>query len=81
MYRNKQNSIGIVAVQPNVILGRQYLLSPQMELFIFIFWENMAYCIKKYPFSPAFKLGFKKIFVKRKQASHFLWRQPLIGGW
>jgi hypothetical protein len=34
--------ITIVAVQPNVIVGRQYLFSPQIEPSIFIFWENMA---------------------------------------
>jgi hypothetical protein len=47
IYRHKQNMIAIVAVRPNVLLGRQYLFCPQIKPFIFIFWENMTYCSKK----------------------------------
>jgi hypothetical protein len=66
IYRRKQNMIAIVAVRLNVILGRQYLFSPQMEPSIFIFWENMTDCRKNYPFSTVFKLCFKEMFAKGK---------------
>jgi hypothetical protein len=36
--RHNQNMIAVVAVRPNVILGRQHLFSPQIKPFIFIFW-------------------------------------------
>jgi hypothetical protein len=58
--------IAIVAVRPNVILGRRHLFSPQREPSVFFFWQNMAYCRKKCPFSTAFKLRFKEIFAKGK---------------
>jgi hypothetical protein len=37
IYRINKSMIAIVAVRPNVILGRQYLFSPQKELSVFIF--------------------------------------------
>jgi hypothetical protein len=42
IYRNNQNMIAIVAVRPNAILGRQSLFSPQIEPFLFVFWQNMT---------------------------------------
>jgi hypothetical protein len=38
IYRHKQDMFAIIAVRPNVILGQQYLFSPQIEPSIFIFW-------------------------------------------
>jgi hypothetical protein len=37
LYRRNQNMIAVVAVRPNVILGRQYLFSPRIEPIVFIF--------------------------------------------
>jgi hypothetical protein len=64
IYSNNQNMIVVVAVQPNVILGRQYTFAPQTEPSIFIFWHNMTCCSKTYRFSTALKLPFKEIFAK-----------------
>jgi hypothetical protein len=80
IYRNKHNMIAIVGVRPNVILGRQYLFSPQTEPSVFMFWENMTYCSKKNPFAPAFKLRLKEIFATgTNRSSNFLSKQPAIG--
>jgi hypothetical protein len=43
--------------------------SPQIKLAVFIFWENITYCSKRYPFSAAFKLCFKEIFENGKNGS------------
>jgi hypothetical protein len=48
-YRDDQHMIAIVAVQPNILLGRQYLLSPPIEASILIFWQTMTYCGKSIP--------------------------------
>jgi hypothetical protein len=69
IYLHNQNMIAIVAVRPNVILDRQYLLSPQTEPSVFIFWENMTYCSKKYSFI-AFQLCLKEIFAKSRKQTH-----------
>jgi hypothetical protein len=53
----------IVAVRVNVIFGRQYLFSRQIEPSIFIFWENMTDFSIKYPFS----IAFQKDICKRKK--------------
>jgi hypothetical protein len=77
--RNNSNMIAIVAVQPNLILGRQYLFAPQIEPSVVICWQNMTYWSKRCPFSFALKLRFKEIFTKEKnRPSKFLWRQPLV---
>jgi hypothetical protein len=68
-----------VAVWPNDILGRQYLFPSQIEPFVFIFWQNMAYCSKKYPFSTAFELCFKEIFAKGKNRSSCLLQKQAAG--
>jgi hypothetical protein len=60
--------ISIVAVQPTVILRRQYLFSPQIEPYIFFFWENMTYHNKKYPFSIEIRSAFAEIFAKENTA-------------
>jgi hypothetical protein len=56
----------IVAVRPNVILGREYLFSLRIEASVFFFWKTMPYYNKKYRFSTALKLCLKEIFTKRK---------------
>jgi hypothetical protein len=56
----------VVAVRPNVILGRQYLLSPQIEPSIFIFWENIPSYSQKYLFSIEFQSALTEIFAKGK---------------
>jgi hypothetical protein len=66
IYRHNENTIALVAVRPNAIVDRQHFSSPQIEPSIFIFWENMTYCSKNYPFSIAFKFRFKGIFTKGK---------------
>jgi hypothetical protein len=66
IHRSNQNMIAIVVVRPNVILGRQDLFSPQIELSVCLFWENMTYYRKNYPFSPTFKLCSNKLFAKGK---------------
>jgi hypothetical protein len=58
--------IAIVAVRPNVILGRQYLFSPQIEPSIFIFWENMTYCSKSIPFLLRLNYVLKRCLQKEK---------------
>jgi hypothetical protein len=73
IYRNNQNMIVIVAVRPNVILGRHYLFSRQIEPSVLILWQNMRYCSNNYPFSTAFKLCFREIFAKgENRSSNFL---------
>jgi hypothetical protein len=80
MYRHKQNSSGIVAVQPNGILGRQYLFSPHIEPSIVIVWQNITYCSKKEPFSIEFHSVLTEIFAKgNNKSSNFFSRQPLVG--
>jgi hypothetical protein len=73
IYRHNRNMIAVVAVRPNVILGQQYLSSPQIEPSIFVFWENLTYCSKKYSFSISFKLYQTRRFAKGKSTpSNFL---------
>jgi hypothetical protein len=63
-----------------VILGRQYLFSPQIEPSIFIFSQNTIYYSKNYPFSAGLKLRLKEIFAKGKDwLSDFLSRRRPIG--
>jgi hypothetical protein len=62
VYHNTQNMTAIVAVRPNVILGRQYLFSPQIEPPVF--GQNTTDYSKKYSLSTAFKLRFNEIFTK-----------------
>jgi hypothetical protein len=50
IYYHKQNTIAIVAVRLSIILGREYLFSPQIEPSVFIFWENLTCCSKTIPF-------------------------------
>jgi hypothetical protein len=64
--RSDQNMTNVVAVRLKVILVPQYRFSPQMESFVFIFWQNMTYYSKKHPFSIACQLYFKEIFAKGK---------------
>jgi hypothetical protein len=70
--------IAIVSTRPSIILGRQYLWSPQTEPSIFIFWENITYCSKKYHFFTAFQLRFKRYLQKEKtsQAISYGDRRP-----
>jgi hypothetical protein len=70
--------IAIIAVRPNVIRGRQYLFSPQIEPPVFIFWQNMIYCSKKYLFPIAFKLCFKDIFGKGKTGRAIFYRDSRL---
>jgi hypothetical protein len=56
--------IAIVVVRPNIIFGREYLFSPHIELFLFIFWQNTTYYSKESPFFNVFKSGSKEVFVK-----------------
>jgi hypothetical protein len=78
--------ISVVAVRPNVILGRHYPFSPQIELSIFIFSQNIIDWSKTHPFSIAFKLCFKDMFAKGKYVEQLLikraahWRGAPIGG-
>jgi hypothetical protein len=52
--------------------------SLQIELSIFIFWENITYCDKKYPISTALKLGYKEIFTKRKTGRAISYRDSRL---
>jgi hypothetical protein len=70
IYRNHQNIIVIVAVRPNLILGRQHHLSPQIESSVFIFWRNMIYYSENYPFSIAFTSCFQEMFAKGQGVSN-----------
>jgi hypothetical protein len=36
---------------------------------VFVFWENMAYCSRRHPFTTAYKSCFKEIFAKGKSKS------------
>jgi hypothetical protein len=58
-----------------------------MQPFVFIFWQSMTYCSKKYPFVTAFQLPFKETFTRGKQVDQLLIettayrRKASIGGW
>jgi hypothetical protein len=77
----------IVAVRPNIILGQQYLFSSQIEPSVFIFWQNMTYCSKKYPLSVTFNLHLERYLQKNEQVEQFLIeittyrREAPTGGW
>jgi hypothetical protein len=58
--------IGIVAVRPKFIFGRQYPFSLQIEPSIIIIWENIPDCSKKGPFLLSFKLTFQSSLQKEK---------------
>jgi hypothetical protein len=83
--RHNQNMIAIVTVRPNVILCREYPVSPQIAPSVFIAWENMTYWSKTCPISITFKLWFEHIFAK--QIEQFLIEAGVyrrftpIGGW
>jgi hypothetical protein len=66
IYRQNQSMVAIVGVRPNVIRGRQYLLSPQIAPSVFIFWENTTYCRKKYPLLLLLTYDLKKSLQKEK---------------
>jgi hypothetical protein len=59
--------IAIIAVRPNVILGRQDLSSPQIKSYVFLFWDNMTSYGKNYSISLAFELRSKEICAKAKK--------------
>jgi hypothetical protein len=58
--------IALVAVRPNIIVDRQYLSSPQIEPFIFIFCENMTYYSKTIPFLLRLNYILKRHLQKEK---------------
>jgi hypothetical protein len=67
IYRKNQNTVAIVVVRPNVILGRQYLFPPQIEPSIIIVSQNITYCKKRSPFLWSFNLLFQRYLQKEKQ--------------
>jgi hypothetical protein len=66
IYPNKQNMIAIVAVRPNIILGRQDLFSSQKGPTIFIFEQIMPYSSKNILFRLRFNYGLKRYSQKEK---------------
>jgi hypothetical protein len=72
IYRYNQNMIANVAVRLNVILGQEYLFSPQIKPTIIIVWQNITYCSKKRPFLLSFNLPLQRYLQKKKQVEQFL---------
>jgi hypothetical protein len=71
IYRNNQNMTAIGAVRPNVILGQQYLCSPEIETSIFISCQNLEHCRKSILFLLGLNHIFKEIFAKEKTGRTF----------
>jgi hypothetical protein len=63
---HRTNMIAIVAVQPNVILGRQYVLSQQIEPDVFALWQNITYSGKNIPFLLSLNDVLKRYSQKEK---------------
>jgi hypothetical protein len=72
IYRHNENMIAIVATR------RTVSFSPQIEPSIFIFWEKITYCSRKYPFTTAFILHFKEMLAKGKTGRSISYRDSRL---
>jgi hypothetical protein len=78
IYRHNQNVIGLVAVQPDVILGRQFLFSPQIESYVFIFCKNMTYCNKSIPFLLPLNYVLRRYLQRNKTGRAISYRDSRL---